>query len=96
MNKKIRIAIDAMGGENSPRKIIDGIEMSLKDNIENYFYIFGRDEILKKIIKPLHISKHTKLIKIKKYITMLIAKSTNFIYFLFCKIARKDENFSIY
>ncbi len=50
MSKKIKIAIDAMGGENSPRKIIDGIEMSLKDNIENYFYIFGRDEILKKII----------------------------------------------
>ena len=30
MPKKIKIAIDAMGGENSPKKIIDGIEIFLK------------------------------------------------------------------
>ncbi len=27
MSNKVRIAIDAMGGENSPKKIIEGIEI---------------------------------------------------------------------
>ena len=31
MNKPIVIAIDAMGGDNSPKKIIDGIEIVKKD-----------------------------------------------------------------
>ena len=35
---KVNIAIDAMGGENSPKKIIDGIEISLKENKENFFF----------------------------------------------------------
>jgi len=28
MAKKVNIAIDAMGGENSPKKIIEGIKIS--------------------------------------------------------------------
>ncbi len=33
MTNKVIIAIDAMGGENSPKKIIDGINLFLeKDN----------------------------------------------------------------
>ena len=36
-NNKIVIAVDAMGGENSPNKIIEGIELSLKESKENYF-----------------------------------------------------------
>ena len=34
MNNKVINAIDAMGGENAPKKIIDGIELSLKENKE--------------------------------------------------------------
>ena len=37
MDEKIKIAIDAMGGENSPLKILDGIEISLKSNKNNFF-----------------------------------------------------------
>ena len=37
MNNKVKIAVDAMGGENAPRKIIKGINISLKKNRENYF-----------------------------------------------------------
>ena len=48
MSKKVKIAIDAMSGENSPKKIIAGIEISLKKNTENFFYIYGRENILKK------------------------------------------------
>ena len=38
MSKKIKIAIDAMGGENAPQKIINGIDISLKSNENNYVY----------------------------------------------------------
>ena len=50
MEKKIKIAIDAMGGENSPAKIIGGIDISLKKNNENYFLLFGDKDILNKNI----------------------------------------------
>ena len=39
MSDKVKIAIDAMGGDNSPKKIIEGIEISLKSNKENFFYL---------------------------------------------------------
>ena len=38
MSNKVKIAIDAMSGENSPNKIIEGIEISLKSKQENFFY----------------------------------------------------------
>ena len=44
MSKKVNIAIDAMGGENSPEKIIKGIDISLKNNKENYFFLYGQRE----------------------------------------------------
>ena len=37
MSNKVKIAIDAMSGDNSPRKIIDGIDISLKSNTNNFF-----------------------------------------------------------
>ena len=37
MKKKITIAVDAMGGDNAPDKIIDGIELHNK-NSKNIFY----------------------------------------------------------
>ena len=50
MSDKIKIAIDAMGGEKSPKKIIDGIEISLKLNNENFFYIYGDEDLLKNCV----------------------------------------------
>jgi len=50
MTKLIKIAVDAMGGDNSPKKIIDGIIHNHKKNKENFFKIFGdKDEISKYI-----------------------------------------------
>ena len=37
----IKIAVDAMGGDNSPKKVIDGIIHNHKNNKENFFKIFG-------------------------------------------------------
>ena len=36
MSNKVKIAIDAMGGENSPKKIIEGVEISLKSSNDNF------------------------------------------------------------
>ena len=39
MSNVVKIAVDAMGGENSPKKIIAGIDISLKTNDETFFYL---------------------------------------------------------
>jgi len=48
MTNKVKIAVDAMGGEHSPKKIIDGIEASLNFNKNNHFYLFGEKNIIEK------------------------------------------------
>ena len=63
MSNKVKIAIDAMGGENSPRKIIEGIEISLKTNQENFFYLYGKKDLLEKeISKRKLIREHCEII----------------------------------
>ena len=53
MSKKITIAVDAMGGDNSPEKVINGISIHFK-NSQNIFYkIFGNSDKIKKIIPSL-------------------------------------------
>jgi glycerol-3-phosphate acyltransferase PlsX len=64
MTKLIKIAVDAMGGDNSPRKIIDGIIHNHKKNKENFYKIYGnKDEISKhldnKINKSFYEIIHT-------------------------------------
>ena len=50
MNNLIKIAVDAMGGDGSPKKVIDGIIFNHKSNQNNFFKIFGnRDQILENI-----------------------------------------------
>ena len=49
-NNKIVIAVDAMGGENSPNKIIEGIELSLNESKENYFRLYGNKPQLEVLI----------------------------------------------
>ena len=50
MSNLVKIAVDAMGGDGSPKKIIDGIIHNNKFNKENFFKIFGdKDIILKNI-----------------------------------------------
>jgi len=46
MNDIIKIAVDAMGGDGSPKKVIDGIVHHYKNNKNTYYQIFGdRDKI---------------------------------------------------
>ena len=54
MNKLIKIAVDAMGGDGSPKKIIDGIFHHYKSNRNTYYQIFGnKDKITNFINKDL-------------------------------------------
>ena len=50
MNKIIKIAVDAMGGDGSPKKVVDGIIHHFKKNTNSFYKIFGdKDKILKAI-----------------------------------------------
>ncbi len=54
MSNFIKIAVDAMGGDGSPKKIIDGIIHNHKSNNENFFQIFGdKNEIEKHLEKKI-------------------------------------------
>ena len=44
MSKIIKIAVDAMGGDNSPKKVIDGIIHHHKSNTNTFYQIFGDKE----------------------------------------------------
>mgnify|MGYP001338396845 FL=1 len=46
MHDLIKIAVDAMGGDGSPKKIIDGIIHNHNQNKENFFRIFGKKNII--------------------------------------------------
>ena len=40
MSKKISIAIDAMGGDNSPDKTIEGVKLFFRKNINQKMILF--------------------------------------------------------
>ena len=69
MTNKVKIAIDAMGGENAPKKIIEGIAISLKKNKENFFLLYGKRKILEEEIKKYEsIKNHYEIIDTKDVI----------------------------
>jgi len=50
MNKIIKIAVDAMGGDGSPKKVVDGIVHHFINNKNSFYQIFGdRNKILSHI-----------------------------------------------
>ena len=72
MSKIISIAIDAMGGENSPDKIIEGIKLFLDKNKKNDYIlnIFGKEQEIKKTLaKYKVISDFIKIIDSKKVVS---------------------------
>ena len=58
----IKIAVDAMGGDNSPKKIIDGILHHYKSNKEIFYQIFGDESIIKRLIENKIDNKNYKII----------------------------------
>ena len=50
-NRQITIAIDVMGGENSPFKCLKGIEIFSSKKTHVNFKIFGDEFLISKLIK---------------------------------------------
>ena len=50
MSDMIKIAVDAMGGDGSPKKIIDGIILNHQSNNNIFFKIFGDENKITKLI----------------------------------------------
>jgi phosphate acyltransferase len=50
MNNVIKIAVDAMGGDGSPKKVIDGIIHHQKNEKNTFYQIFGDQERIEKLI----------------------------------------------
>ena len=65
MSKVITIAVDAMGGDNSPKKIIEGINLHYQNNKNIFYKIFGNSEIINKIIPKAFPSNSFEIIDTK-------------------------------
>ena len=61
MTKKITIAIDAMGGDNSPDKTIQGISLFIKKQISDDFILnlFGDEKLILKKLKEYDVSSNS-------------------------------------
>ena len=59
MTKKISIAVDAMGGDNAPEKVLEGINLLFKNKVDVHVDIFGdKNLILKSINKYKYLNKN--------------------------------------
>ena len=57
MNNPINIAVDAMGGDNSPLKVVKGIELHFKQSSNIFYNIFGNKNLIQPLIRKLSISE---------------------------------------
>ena len=58
MNNPITIAIDAMGGDNSPDKVIEGISIHSKESPNIIYNIFGNENLIIPLIKKFNLSNN--------------------------------------
>ncbi len=97
MNNQIIIAVDAMGGENSPKKIIDGI-VHFSKNKNNIFYkIFGKKELIDKIIKKRIAENNYEIINTEEFVkdedsALSGAKNKNTSMWLAVESVKKNES----
>ena len=69
MNNPITIAIDAMGGDNSPNKVIEGISLHSKTSKNVEYKIFGNEKLILPLINKFKISNNNyKLIHTDKIV----------------------------
>ena len=57
MKDPITIAVDAMGGDNSPNKVIEGIKLHSNSSADVFYKIFGNQELIYPLIKEYNLSK---------------------------------------
>ena len=49
MSKKFSIAVDAMGGDNAPEKVLEGINLLFKKKVDVHVDIYGDKNLIKEI-----------------------------------------------
>ena len=59
MTELIKIAVDAMGGDNSPNKTIDGVILNHKSNKNLFYKIFGDENKIRNLIGLLQKEGYT-------------------------------------
>ena len=62
MSKNITIAVDAMGGDGSPKKVIDGIAHHYQGNKNSFYKIFGDKNQIEKIVPNFLSNNHYEII----------------------------------
>jgi glycerol-3-phosphate acyltransferase PlsX len=62
MSKNITIAVDAMGGDGSPKKVIDGIAHHYQGNKNSFYKIFGDKNQIEKIVPSFLSNNHYEII----------------------------------
>ena len=68
MSDMIKIAVDAMGGDGSPRKVIDGIILNHTTNKNNFYKIFGNKNQITPIINNKIPEKFFEIVHTEKKI----------------------------
>ena len=68
MSDLIKIAVDAMGGDGSPKKVIDGIILNNKTNKNVFYKIFGDENQILKLIKNKLDNKFYEIVHTDKVI----------------------------
>ena len=69
MSDFINIAVDAMGGDGSPKKIIDGIILNHSKNKNNFFKIFGDKNKIHPLIEGKISNEFYEIIHTEKHST---------------------------
>ena len=62
MKEKIIIAVDAMGGEGSPKKVIDGVSLRYENNKDIFYKIFGNKFEIEKLFSKSIDKKNYEII----------------------------------
>ena len=68
MSDLIKIAVDAMGGDNAPKKIINGIIHNHKHYKNNFFIIFGKEKEIIPHINNKIDKKFYKIVNTENYV----------------------------
>tara|TARA_B100000989_G_scaffold153851_1_gene114784 strand:+ start:561 stop:1568 length:1008 start_codon:yes stop_codon:yes gene_type:complete len=68
MSENIKIAVDAMGGENAPKKVIEGIILNHKENSNILYNIFGDLEKIEPLLPKNYNKKIFNIINTKNKI----------------------------
>jgi glycerol-3-phosphate acyltransferase PlsX len=68
MSNLIKIAVDAMGGDNAPKKIIDGIIHNHQTYKDNFFIIFGNESKISPHLNDKIDSKFYKIVDTKNFV----------------------------